>query len=78
MEKIGHAKKTCHNKKKEEHVKLVVPIKIVEPIAKVIAQPIKPFRIPLKYPSIICSNFEYRAPNCFRKMEVQKMFQTKP
>ncbi len=55
-----------------------MPTKVVEPIVKVIAQPIKPIRIPLRYPCIIYFNFEYRALDCFINTKVQKMFQTKP
>jgi hypothetical protein len=40
--------KTYHNRKREEPTILVVPIKVVEPITKVIAQPIKPAKVPLK------------------------------
>jgi hypothetical protein len=34
--------------------------------------------VPLRYPCIICSCFEHRAPNCPRKAKVQNMFRTKP
>jgi hypothetical protein len=67
--KIGHAKKTCHNKKKEETTILFIPTKVDEPIAKDITQPIKLARIPLRYPCIICSNFD-----CPKKTKVQLMF----
>ncbi len=43
-----------------------------------ITQPIKPNRVPLRYPCIICSNSEHCALDCPRKVEVQNMFQTKP
>jgi hypothetical protein len=59
--KTSHAKKTCHNRTKEKHVIHFVPTKVVELIAKQIAQPIKPTRIPLKYPCMICFSSEHRA-----------------
>jgi hypothetical protein len=40
-------------------------------MVKMIAQPVKPTRMPLKYPCIICSSFEHHAPDCPRKEEVQ-------
>jgi hypothetical protein len=47
-------------------------------VVEVIAQPIKPTKVPLKYSCIICSSFEPHAPNCLRKTNDQNMFQTKP
>ncbi len=37
----------------------VVPTKVVEPVTKVIAQLVKPARVPSKYPCIICSSFKH-------------------
>jgi hypothetical protein len=34
--------------------------------------------MPLRYLCIIYFNFEHRAPNYYRKVEVQKMFRNKP
>ncbi len=76
--KIGHAKKPCHNKKREEPTIPIIPIKVVELVAKVSAQLVKPVRVSLRYPCIICSNFEHHALDCPRKVEVQNTFQTKP
>jgi len=70
--------KKCHNKKRKEPIILVVPTKIVESIVEVTTQPIKPTRVPLKYPCIICFSFKHRAFDYPRKIEVQKMFWTKP
>jgi hypothetical protein len=50
-------KKTCHNKKKEEPIVPIVPTKVVEPVAKVTTQLVKPIKIPLRCPSIIALNF---------------------
>ncbi len=50
----------------------------IEPIVKVIAQHVKPTRIPLKYLCIICSNSKHHAPNCPKKTKIQNMFWTKP
>jgi hypothetical protein len=47
-------------------------------VVEIITQPIKPTRMPLRYPCIICSSFEHYAPNCFIKTNVQNMFWTKP
>jgi hypothetical protein len=68
--KTSHAKKTCHNKKKEERVVPITSIKVVELVVGVITQPIKPARLPLKYPCIICSYSEHRALDYLRKIEV--------
>ncbi len=65
--KIGHVKETYHNKKKEEHVVPSTSTKVDELIVGVITQPIKPTRVPLKYPYIICSNFEHCALDCPKK-----------
>jgi hypothetical protein len=54
----------------------VVPTKVAKLVIKVIAQPIKPTKVPLRYPYIIYFNFEHCVPNCLRK--VQNMFQIKP
>jgi hypothetical protein len=40
-------------------------------------QPIKPVRIHVQYPYIICSNVEHRSRTCPRNVEVQNMFKTK-
>jgi hypothetical protein len=60
--------------KREKLAILVVPIKIVEPVVEVIAQPIKPTKVPLKYPCIICYSYEHHEPNCPRKTKVHNMF----
>jgi hypothetical protein len=76
--KIGHVEKPRHNKKKEEPTIPIVPIKVIELVAKVFTQPAKLARMPLRYPCIICFNFEHHALNCPRKVEVHNMFRTKP
>jgi hypothetical protein len=40
-------------------------------------QPIKPIRIPIHYPCIICYNAGCGSRECPRKIEVQNMFRTK-
>ncbi len=70
--------KKCHNKKKEELKVHVVPTKVAKLVTKVIAQPIKPTTLPLRYPYIIYSSFEHHVPNCLRKTKIQNMFQIKP
>jgi hypothetical protein len=57
--KIGHAKKTCHNEKREEATILVIPTNFDEPIAKDITRPITLTRVPLRYPCSICYSFEH-------------------
>ncbi len=47
-------------------------------LAEVAAQLVKPTRMPLKYPYIICSSFEHYALDGLRNEEVQNMFWTKP
>jgi hypothetical protein len=69
---------TYHNRKKEKHVIHFVPIKVVELIAKVIAQPIEPTKVPLRYPCVIYSKFEHLAFTNPQKMKFQNMFCTKP
>jgi hypothetical protein len=44
----------------------------------VTTQPIKPTKLPLKYPYIIYSSSKHCAPNCPKHIEVQNMFQIKP
>jgi len=56
----------------------IVPTKVVELVTKVIAQPVKPARVPSKYPCIICSSSKHHVLNCSRKAKVQNMFQIKP
>jgi hypothetical protein len=68
--KTSHVKKTCHNKRKEEHIVLITSTKVVELVVGVITQPIKPARVPLKYPCIICSNSKHCALDYLRKIEV--------
>ncbi len=68
--KTGHAKETYHNRKKEIHVIHVVPTKVTKPIVEIITQFVKPTKIPLTYPYIICSSFEHRALDCFRKTQI--------
>ncbi len=48
--------RTCHNKKRKNPIMPIVPIKIVKLVAKVTTQPVKPARVPLRYPCIICSS----------------------
>jgi hypothetical protein len=72
--KTSHAKETYQNRKREKHVVHVVLIKVTKPRTKVIAQLVKPTRVPLKYLCIICSSFEHHTPKCPRKIEVQNMF----
>jgi hypothetical protein len=64
--------------KRKKHVVLIVPINFDELVAEVITQPIKPTRIPLRYPCIIYPSSKHCALNCFKKTKVQNMFQTKP
>jgi hypothetical protein len=71
-------KKTCHNRKREKPTILIVPTKVAEPVAEVIAQLVKPTIVPLRYPCIIYFSFEHCALDCPRKIEVQNMFRTKP
>jgi hypothetical protein len=47
-------------------------------VVEVIAQPIRPSKVPLIYPCISYFNSEDYAPNCFRKVKVQNIFQIKP
>jgi hypothetical protein len=56
--------------RKKKLVTPIVPTKIVEPVVEVITQPIKPTRVPLRYPCIISSSFEHYAPNCPIKTKV--------
>jgi hypothetical protein len=63
-------KKTCHNRKREEPIVLIVPTKVVKPVAEVIAQLVKPTIVPLKYPCIIYFSSKHHALDCPRKIEV--------
>jgi hypothetical protein len=76
--KIGHAKETCHNKKREELAALIVPTKVVKLVVEVTAQLVKPTRVPLRYPCYICFSSKHHAHDCPKKTKVHNMFQTKP
>jgi hypothetical protein len=45
-------KETCHNKKKEKPIVLIVPTKVAKLVVEVIAVLVKPTKVPLKYPCI--------------------------
>jgi hypothetical protein len=47
-------------------------------MVEVTAQHVKPTKMPLRYPCIICFSFEHYAFNCLKKKTLQNMFQTKP
>jgi len=47
-------------------------------VVEVNAQPIKPTKVPLRYPYIIYFSFEHCALDSLRKTKVQNMFRTKP
>jgi hypothetical protein len=47
---MGHAKKTCHNIKREQLRILVVPIKVVKLVVEGTAQLVKLAIVPLRYP----------------------------
>jgi hypothetical protein len=49
-------------------------MKVVELVVEGIAQPVKPTKMPLRYPCIICYSSEHHAPNCFKKIKVQNCF----
>ncbi len=68
---------TCHNKKREVHLILVVPTKTIESIVEVTTQQAKPMKVLLQYPCIIYYNMEHRLRNCPCKKEVQNIFCTK-
>jgi hypothetical protein len=59
--KTSHAKETYHNKKKEEPIVHVVTTKVVEPVVEITTQHVKPIKIPLTYPLVICSSFKHHA-----------------
>jgi hypothetical protein len=61
--KISHAKETYQKRKREKHIVCIVLTKITKPITEVIAQLVKPTKVPLRYLCIICSSFEHHAPN---------------
>ncbi len=46
-------------------------------MAKIIAQHVKLTRVPLRYPCIICFNFEHCAHDYPRKIKIQNMFRIK-
>jgi hypothetical protein len=67
-------KETYHNKKREEPIIPIIPTKVVEPMAELIAQLVKPTIVPLRYPCIMYFSFEHRALDCARKIEIHNMF----
>jgi hypothetical protein len=66
-------KETYHNRKREKSVVFVIPIKVLESVAEVNAQFIKPIRMPLRYPCIIYYNSKHRVPDCPKKAVVQNI-----
>jgi hypothetical protein len=56
----------------------VIPTKVAELVAKGTTQLVKPTKVTLRYPCIIYYSYEHCAFDCFRKIEVQNMFRTKP
>jgi len=70
-------KETYHNKKREEPTVPIIPIKVVEPMAEIIAL-VKLTIVPLRYPCIMYFSFEHHALDCARKIKIHNMFQTKP
>jgi hypothetical protein len=50
----------------KKHVVPIIPTKVVESILEVTTQPIKPARIQLRYPCIICYSFKHCALDCPR------------
>jgi hypothetical protein len=75
--KIGHILETCHNWKKEVLLISTIVVKFIKLVTWSNAQPIKPIRIHLHYPCIICFSVNYWFGNCLRKIEIQNMFTTK-
>ncbi len=69
--KIGHAKGTCHNRKKKEPTTHVISTKVIESIVGVNAQHVKLTRVPLKYPCIICCSSKHHAPNYLKKKSLK-------
>ncbi len=55
--KTSHAKETCHNKKKERSIDVIVFTKVINLVVEVTAQLVKPTKMPLRYPCIICYSF---------------------
>jgi hypothetical protein len=64
MEKTSHAKETYHNRKREKFIIHVVTTKVTEPVVEITTQCVKPIKIPLTYPCVICSISEHHAPDC--------------
>jgi hypothetical protein len=69
--KIGHILETYHNWKKEVVLVSTVVIKFIKHVTWSNAQPIKPIKILLHYPCIICFGVDYQFGNCPRKIEIQ-------
>jgi hypothetical protein len=68
--KTSYTIKIYHNNKRDEPAVHVVPIKVVQPVIEVYAQPIKPTRMPLMYFCIIYFSFEHCALDCPKKIKV--------
>jgi hypothetical protein len=65
-------------RRKKKPVVPILPAKDVKLEVEVTTQLVKPTRMPLRYPCIICSSFEHRAFHYPRKTKVHNMFWTKP
>jgi len=76
--KIGHAKGTCHNMKREELAALLGSTKVIESVVGVTAQHVKLTRVQLRYPCIICSSSKHCAPYYLRITKVHNLFRIKP
>jgi len=56
-------------KKKNQHFS-IVSIQIVELVAEMIAELVKPTKVPLRYPCIIYFSFEHCTFDCLRKIKI--------
>ncbi len=55
---------------KEVLVISIATVKSIKPVTWFNAQPIKPIRIPLCYPCIICFSVDYQFGDCFKKTKI--------
>jgi hypothetical protein len=65
----GHSTKVCWAKKKE------VPKTFVVLLARVVAQPIEPSQVPIKFPCLFCNKMDHKSIDCPKTSKVQSILQ---
>ncbi len=68
----GHSTKFCWAKKKD------IPKAFVVHVARVVAQPIKPSQVPIKWPCLFYNKMDHKSIDCPKTFKIQSILQNKP